>query len=116
MGIFGDDLGQDERLDELERQVRRLVEEVQQLTVDLGVTRTELLRARLDLKQSVRTADIDPAISALNDLAARSRAALRGARDAGDDQWRSIQADLEAVLDELRREVDAAWVQESQPS
>lgn len=116
MGLFGDDTGQDGRLDELERQVRRLVEEVQQLSIDLGVTRTELLRARMDLRGVVKVADIDPSIVALNDLASTSRAALDDAKDSNDKSWGSFQKALQSAVDDLRRAVDAAWVQQAEPS
>ena len=54
----------DERHDEVERQLRRLIEQVAQLSIDLGVTRTELRRLSLTVERKVTEADVDPGIVA----------------------------------------------------
>lgn len=109
MGIFGDDDSQDARLDQLEWHVRRLVEEVQQLTIDLGVTRTELLRARLDLAGAVQVSDVDPSIVALNDAANQSRGHLEAARSAGAEQWDELRKRADESLDQIRNQIDSAF-------
>ncbi|MCB0973359.1 MAG: hypothetical protein KDB86_02245 [Actinobacteria bacterium] len=116
MGVFNNDDQQDARLDELEREMRRVVEEVQQLSIDLGVTRMELLRARIDLKAATKTADgavqtssIDPAIAALNDSASATRAKLKEAKASGEEQWDAIRKEVDQQLDDLKASVDKAW-------
>ena len=42
MGLFGHDDEQDDRLDAIERQLRRITEQVGELSIDLGATRMEL--------------------------------------------------------------------------
>lgn len=109
MGIFGDDDSQDARLDQLEWHVRRLVEEVQQLSIDLGVTRTELLRARIDLGGAVRKGDVDPSIVALNEAAGESRKHVDAARSASEDRWGELRQRADESLDQLRAQIDEAF-------
>jgi hypothetical protein len=109
MGLFGNDEQQDQRLEELERQVRRLVEEVHELTIDLGVTRMELLKARLAADDAVRAEDIDPLIRNVDALLADSRDQVDQASAAADDSWKILRAGSDESLRTLRVSIEDAW-------
>lgn len=100
----------DERHSETERLLRRLVEQVGQLSIDLGVTRTELRRARLDLEElresTVSTEDVDPALVKLNEMVKAARERLDDTREAASEQWETSQAELFAAIEELNAALD----------
>ena len=73
----------DQRHDEVERQLRRLIEQVAQLSIDLGVTRTELRRLALTVEGKVSEADVDPALIALDAGIKDARVKLAGPALAG---------------------------------
>ena len=83
MDIFGIK-EHDEQHAETERALRRIVEQVAQLSIDLGVTRTELRRLSLDVSnlagETVQTADVDPSVIALNESIKAARVRLAAAR------------------------------------
>ena len=55
------------RHDEVERQMRRLIEHVAQLSIDLSVTRTDLRRLGLVVEGKVSEADLDPSFATVNE-------------------------------------------------
>jgi hypothetical protein len=67
----------DARHDEGERQLRRLIEQVAQLSIDLGVTRTDIRRLSLVVEGKVDDADVDEAIVALNERVKQARVKLQ---------------------------------------
>ena len=77
----------DERHDEMERNMRRLVEQVAQLSIDLGVTRTELRRLSLSVEGKLSEDDVDPALAVLNDGIETARVKLAAAEDAAEENW-----------------------------
>ena len=95
----------DERHDEVERQLRRLIEQVAQLSIDLGVTRTELRRLTLTVEGKVSEADIDPAIVSLNEGIIDARMKLAAAQDAAEENWAAISDELSEAIDSLREEL-----------
>jgi multidrug resistance efflux pump len=95
----------DERHDEVERQLRRLIEQVAQLSIDLGVTRTELRRLTLTVEGKVSEADIDPAIVSLNEGITDARVKLAAAQDAAEENWAAINDELSEAIDSLREEL-----------
>ena len=101
----------DDQHSELERVMRRVVEQVAQLSIDLGVTRTELRRVALDLDalagDTVHTADLDPAVVGLNESLKEARVRLADAQEAADQEWSAKQAELAVALDDLRVQLDA---------
>ena len=109
MDIFGIQ-EHDDKHAEAERVLRRLVEQVAQLSIDLGVTRTELRRLTLDVfnlaGETVHTSDVDPSIVQLNEALKDARVRLAEAQDAADQEWSAKQADLDAALTDLRRQLD----------
>ncbi|MCZ6739969.1 MAG: hypothetical protein O7C01_09420 [Actinobacteria bacterium] len=69
----------DQRHDEVERQLRRLIEQVAQLGIDLGVTRTELRKLDLTVAGKVSEADLDPSFAAVNSGVIEAREKLAAA-------------------------------------
>ena len=103
----------DERHDEVERQLRRLVEQVAELTIDLGVTRTALRRLELTVDGKVSEADIDPAILGLNEKIKSARVELADAQVAAEENWDAVSEGLTEALDSLREEVEAEASEEA---
>lgn len=95
----------DERHDEVERQLRRLIEQVAQLSIDLGVTRTELRRLTLKVEGKVGEADLDPAIVSLNEGIKDARIKLAAAQEAAEEQWAAVNDELSEAIDSLRDEL-----------
>ncbi len=95
----------DERHDEVERQLRRLIEQVAQLSIDLGVTRTELRRLALTVEGKVSEADVDPAIVSLNQGIKDARLKLAAAQEAAEENWAAVNDELSEAIDSLREEL-----------
>ncbi len=98
----------DDRHDEVERQLRRLVEQVAQLSIDLGVTRTELRALGLTVDGKVDEAAIDPALIALNEGIATAQQRLEETQAATESEWNDLSDQLSAAVQELRDELDDA--------
>jgi chromosome segregation ATPase len=103
MGLFGDDDEQNKRLDELERHMRRVVEQVGELSVDLSQTRMELLKARAELS------DVDPVFDQLNASITAARAQLKQTRDAADESWAMLQSGSDEAVSAMRAGIDGAY-------
>ena len=95
----------DERHDEVERQLRRLIEQVAQLSIDLGVTRTEMRRLTLTVAGNVSEAEVDAGILALNEGIKDARVKLAAAQDAAEENWAAVNDELSEALDSLRQEL-----------
>ena len=95
----------DERHDEVERQLRRLIEQVAQLSIDFGVTRTELRRLSLTVEGKVEEADVDSVIIDLNDGIKDARVKLSAAQDAAEENWAAVNDELTTAVDALREEL-----------
>lgn len=93
----------DQQHAEIERRLRRLIEEVAQLTIDLGQTRMELRKLGLEVEQKVSADEVDPAISALNEGLKRAREQLTETQDAAEDAWDELNRDLSEAIEEMRR-------------
>jgi hypothetical protein len=91
----------DERHDEVERQVRRLIEQVAQLTINLGVTRTQLRKLALEVEGKIDAADVDPVILAVNERIKETRVRLAAASEAAEENWIALNAQLADALDDL---------------
>ena len=100
----------DDRHSETERLLRRVVEQVAQLSIDLGITRTELRRVALDLNElresKVSSADIDPAFVEFNEKVKEARIRLDDTRDAAAAEWERSQGELFAALEELNASLE----------
>ena len=90
MGIFGHETKQDDRLEAIERQLRRLTEQVGELSIDLGVTRMELLKIRVEVGKSLKEPDLDPMFGDVNDSLTETRAKLAESKAAADDAWATL--------------------------
>ena len=95
----------DERHDEVERQLRRLIEQVAQLSIDLGVTRTEVRRLSMTVEGKVSDADVDPTMVALNEGIKEARVKLAAAQDAAEENWAAVNDELAEAIDALREEL-----------
>ncbi|MGI9643007.1 MAG: hypothetical protein ACR2N9_09510 [Acidimicrobiia bacterium] len=102
MGLFGNDDEQDRRLDEIERHVRRITEQVGQLSIDLSQTRVELLEAR------AAVAGVDPVFDQLNESIKAARAKLDESRSAADDSWAMLQDGSDEAIEAMRVGIDGA--------
>lgn len=92
----------DERHDEVERHLRRLIEQVAQLSIDLGVTRTELRRLALTVEGKVTEADVDPALIDLDAGIKEARVKLAEAQSAAEENWAVVNDELATSLNDLR--------------
>ncbi len=92
----------DERHDEVERQLRRLVEQVAQLSIDLGVTRMELRRVEVNLAGKANTDDVDPALLDLNDAIGEARRRLAATSASADESWNQLSEELSEALRNVR--------------
>ncbi|MDJ0952443.1 MAG: hypothetical protein QNJ81_02065 [Acidimicrobiia bacterium] len=95
----------DARHDEAERQLRRLIEQLAVLSIDLGVTRTELRRLSLTVEGKVSEADVDPALIALDSGVKDARAKLAKTQEAAEENWVVLSAELASSIDALRDEL-----------
>jgi len=66
MGLFRHDDEQDANLDEIERRVRRMTEQISELSVDLSQTRKELLKTRAVVADTLRAIELDPVFEELS--------------------------------------------------
>lgn len=98
----------DDRHNEIERRLRRLIEQVAQLSIDLGVTRTQLRALSLDVAGKADTADIDPALIALNDGIKDARVKLAAAAEAADESWNELGDELADAIEEMRAQYGPA--------
>jgi len=92
----------DERHDEVERRLRRLIEQVAQLSIDLGVTRTEIRRLGLKVDGKVSEADVDAGLVALNEGIKEARVKLSEAQAAAEENWSVVNDELSGAIDQLR--------------
>ena len=86
--------------------MRRLVEQVAQLSIDLGMTRTELRRLSLTVEGKVSEADVDPALVALDAGIKDARVKLAEAKAAADENWVALNVELETSINELRANLE----------
>ncbi len=93
----------DERHDEVERQLRRLIEQVAQLSIDLSATRSDMRRLSLTVEGKVSEADVDPVIIELNDGIKDARVKLAAAQDAAEENWAAVNDELADAVDTLRQ-------------
>jgi outer membrane murein-binding lipoprotein Lpp len=102
----------DERHDEVERQLRRLIEQVAQLSIDLSMTRAELRALSNVVEGKVSSADLDPAFIGLNEGVKAARVKLQEAQDAADEEWGRISDELAASVDALHSQLESSETEE----
>jgi chromosome segregation ATPase len=87
---------------DLESHVRRLVEQVAQLTIDLGETRMQLRKLALEVEGKVSADEIDPALVGLNEGIKQARKQLEETQEAAEDSWDQLSDELDDAVDQLR--------------
>lgn len=102
----------DAKHDEVERQLRRLIEQVAQLSIDVGVTRTDLRRLSLVVDGKVAQADLDPSVVALNEGIKDARVKLAAAQSAAEDNWATVNDELAQSIDALRESLAGTEAQQ----
>ncbi len=90
--------------EDLERHVRRLVEEVAQLTIDLGETRMQLRKLGLEVEGKVSVDEIDPALVGLNEGIKRAREQLGQTQEAAEESWDQLSNELDTAVNDLREQ------------
>ena len=93
--------------DAMEQQLRRLVEQVAQLSIDLGFTRAQVRGLSLRVQGKVDAADVDPAVAALNEGIKEARVKLAAAKDAAEADWAALNDEVSKAVDKLREELAA---------
>jgi hypothetical protein len=98
----------DQRHDTAERQLRRLIEQVAQLSIDLSQTRAELRALSNVVEGKVSAAGIDPGIARMNEDIKAARVKLVEAQAAADEEWGRLSSELAESVQDLRSQVDDA--------
>ena len=93
MDLFGMKEHEQQHKD-LEKHVRRLVEQVAQLTIDLGETRMQLRELAIEVEGKVSTDEIDPALVGLNE-------GIKGAREQLSETHSTLQKWRDTLSDDL---------------
>ena len=96
----------DERHDEAERQLRRLIEQVAQLSIDLSLTRAELRALSNVVEGKVSATDVDPSLAKMNEDIKAAKVKLAEAKAAADQEWGQINEELAKSVEDLRSEVE----------
>ena len=107
MDLFGNK-EHDARHDAVERQLRGLVEQVAQLTIELGEARADIsrLQAQLDTKLDA------PDPEAMDADLADAKAKLGAAKSASEEAWNEIQPQLLASLAKVHEAIEKAGAKE----
>lgn len=87
-----------------ERVLRRLVEQVGQLSIDLGQTRMDLRRLSLAVADKVDAAEVDPLLTQTNESLQRARDRLAELVATADEQWDAASARFDEALSEALEE------------
>jgi hypothetical protein len=96
----------DARHDEAERQIRRLVEQVAQLSIDLSYTRAELRALSNVVEGKVTAADIDPSVVKMNEEIKAAKVKLAETQAAADEEWGRINDERTRSVDDLRSQLE----------
>lgn len=99
MDLFGI-RSHDEQHQTAERTLRRLVEQVAQLSIDVGQTRTDMRRLSLVVEGKVSAEVVDPALVEANSALGRAREQLGRLQASADEQWNEIRRELDASVAE----------------
>ena len=97
----------DEQHQNTERTLRRLMEQVAQLSIDLGQTRTDLRRLYLMVQGKVEAGAVDPVLVAANEALGRAREQLSSLQASADEQWDVLSQELDRALAEAAEQSGA---------
>ncbi len=84
--------------------LRRLVEQVGQLTINLGQTRVELRKLTLQVEGKVDVAEVDPTIVRINEALGNARVKLAEVAAAAEENWNALSEQLEEAVDDINDE------------
>ena len=88
----------DGRHADVERHIRHLLEQVAQLTIDLGEARADIRRLQREVDSKVSVNDVDPTLTALDNGLADARAKLEAAQSASEEAWSDVSAQREVSI------------------
>ncbi len=91
----------EEQHEETARVLRRLVEQVSQLTINLGQTRVELRKLSLKVDGKVAVDDVDPSIIGINQALSDARVKLTEVAAAAEENWNVLSEQLEEALNDV---------------
>ena len=114
MRLFTTDKEQDARLDALESHVRAISEGIQQTQLDVMKVNISLIRMESILGDKVSSADVDPAITALNEQLGVARDEYEKVSAAAEESWSTLHAGATDALATLRNSVEEAAEQAQQ--
>ena len=100
MDLFGFK-AHEEQHEETARVLRRLVEQVSQLTINLGQTRVEMRKLSLKVDGKVDVESVDPVILGVNQALAEARVKLTEVAAAAEDQWNNLSEQLEDAIEDV---------------
>ena len=92
----------EQRHEQVERHLRRLIEQVAQLTIDLGETRMQLRELALEVQGKVSADEVDPALVEMNEGIQRAREQLGETQEAAEDAWGELSDELDDAVQDLR--------------
>ena len=95
-----------------EAQIRDLLEQVAQLTIELGQTRADIRHMQAQLEGKMDTPDAD----AFDEDLADARAKHGAAKSASEEAWREIYPQLATSLGKVRDAIDGASKDEPTPN
>ncbi len=100
MDLFGIKAHEEEHRD-THLALRRLVEQVSQLTINLGQTRMELRKLSLKVDGKLDAGDVDPAIIGINQALANARVKLQEVAASAEENWNTLSDQLEDAVDDV---------------
>ena len=106
MDLFGLKAHEEQHV-ETARVLRRLVEQVSQLTINLGQTRVELRKLSLRVEGKVAVDDVDPAIIGINRALADARVKLTEVAAAAEESWNELSDQLEEALEDVNEQTES---------
>ena len=87
--------------------MRRLVEQVGQLTINLGQTRVEMRKLSLKLDGKVDIDSVDPVIVGINQALSDARVKLSEVAAAAEDQWDALSEELDDAIEDVNEKSSA---------
>lgn len=97
----------EEQHEETARVLRRLVEQVSQLSINLGHTRVEMRKLSLRVEGKVDVDSVDPVILGINQALSEARVKLTEVAAAAEDQWNVLSEELEAAIEDVNEKTES---------
>ena len=109
MGLFGDDKLQDQRIEALEKHIRRLTETVQANQVDLAAGWISILSLQAQIDEKISADEVDPTMGKLNQQLGEARIKYEETSAAAAESWATLQNGVHQSFETLRTSIhDAA--------